>query len=86
MTVRDRVHGTNSEECAFLLRKWADILDIPSGPFVNEDLRAAADVLERLRAALGEIAREDHDEEAQPGPYSKIATAALEQNVSREVR
>jgi len=42
--------------------------------------------IERLRAALGEIAREDHDEEAQPGPYSKIATAALEQSASGEVK
>lgn len=47
-----KAHGTNAEECAFLLRKWADVLVIPSGPFVNEDLRRAADELDRLRAEL----------------------------------
>lgn len=31
-----------------LLRQWANVLDIPSGPFVNEDLRAAADAFEAL--------------------------------------
>ena len=37
-----------------LLLKWADCLEIPSGTFVNDDLRAAAAELTRLRADLAE--------------------------------
>ena len=33
-----------------LLRKWADVLDIPSGDFVNSDLRAAADHIDQVEA------------------------------------
>jgi len=33
------------------LRDWAGVLEIPSGPFVNEDLRLAADLIDRLAAA-----------------------------------
>lgn len=33
-----------------LLRKWADVLDIPSGDFVNQDLLRAADALTSLIA------------------------------------
>lgn len=33
--------------------------------------------IERLRAALKLIEIEDHDEEANPGPYSEIASKAL---------
>ena len=35
-----------------ILRRWAEILDIPSGPFVNADLRYAADTITRLRAEV----------------------------------
>ncbi len=33
-----------------LLLKWADCLDIPSGTFVNDDLRAAAAEIAQLEA------------------------------------
>lgn len=56
------------------LRKWAEVLDIPSGRFVNDDLLAAADAwdqaataleaaeaeIERLRAELDEIRQIAH--------------------------
>lgn len=36
-----------------LLRSWSKVLDIPSGRFVNEDLEAAADALEKAQGAGG---------------------------------
>ena len=41
-----------AEDIPAKLRAWADVLSIPSGPFLNEDLRHAAAEIERLRAAL----------------------------------
>lgn len=35
----------SAQEWADRLSKWADALEIPSGPFVNDDLRGAADFL-----------------------------------------
>jgi hypothetical protein len=36
------------------MEKWADVLNIPSGPFVNDDLRLAATRIRELEAALEE--------------------------------
>lgn len=38
-----------------LLRQWADTLSIPSGTFVNEDLRSAADTITTLRAQVAQL-------------------------------
>lgn len=48
----------SADEWAQRLRQWADALEIPSGPFVNDDLRGAADFLSRLTVSPlpGEIA------------------------------
>jgi hypothetical protein len=43
---------TNDFDIAKTLLKWAEVLDIPSGNFVNEDLRAGAAEILRLRAEL----------------------------------
>jgi len=41
-----------SEQIAELLDKWADVLDIPSGDFVKQDLRAAAEHIRSLHSTL----------------------------------
>lgn len=41
-----------SEDVAFRLRKWAEVLAIPSGKFVNQDMQHAADELDRLHSIL----------------------------------
>jgi hypothetical protein len=41
---------SHAAELVRLLRKWADVLDVPSGDFVNQDLRASADKIERMMA------------------------------------
>lgn len=38
--------------CAANLRRWAKALKIPSGDFVNEDLRQAADLLDNYAEYL----------------------------------
>lgn len=44
-----------------LLRKWAGVLTIPSGEFVNEDLRRAADAITALIAERDALAKRlDH--------------------------
>lgn len=42
-----------------LLRKWADVLAIPSGQFVNEDLRNAADAFAALASPAPAAAEGD---------------------------
>jgi hypothetical protein len=55
----DAVSDERLREIAKRLRQWADVLEIPSGDFVNDDLRAAADELNRRsvtsQASEGEV-------------------------------
>ena len=37
------------------LRSWAAALDIPSGPFANEDISAAADLIERQAEEIAQL-------------------------------
>lgn len=47
-----------SEHISSLIDKWADVLEIPSGSFVNEDLRGASAHILFLSAKLAEAERE----------------------------
>ncbi len=40
------------------LRSWAAALDIPSGPFANEDISAAANLIERQAEEIAELKAE----------------------------
>lgn len=44
----------NAPEIVLNLRKWGDCLNIPSGPFVNEDCKCAAACIEDIAEALRE--------------------------------
>lgn len=46
------VRVKNAPDVVSTILKWAAVLDIPSGPFVNEDLSNAAACIEDLAAAL----------------------------------
>ncbi len=37
------------------LRSWAAALDIPSGPFANEDISSAADLIERQAEEIAQL-------------------------------
>lgn len=51
-----RVVPKPASELSSNLRKWAAALDIPSGPFVNEDCRLAADTIDaQINAIQAEI-------------------------------
>jgi hypothetical protein len=43
---------THTDDLVASLLKWAEVLDIPSGDFVNEDLREGAAEIIRLRKEL----------------------------------
>lgn len=43
---------TEADTHAQRLRRWADVLNIPSGPFVNDDLRSAADYITAQEAEI----------------------------------
>lgn len=43
------------EKITGTLRSWAVALDIPSGPFANEDISAAADLIERQTEEIAEL-------------------------------
>lgn len=47
-----------SEHISSLIDKWADVLEIPSGSFVNEDLRGASAHILFLSAKLAEAERD----------------------------
>ncbi len=43
------------DDIAATMRKWANVLDIPSGRFVNEDCLRAAEEIETLRAIIANV-------------------------------
>ena len=49
--------------CASNLRRWAKALKIPSGEFVNEDLRYAADLLDNYAEYLKQFLSPQASEE-----------------------
>ena len=55
------------------LLEWANVLDIPSGDFVNEDLRLASRDITRLRTALAD--REAKLEKAREAlrPFARLS-------------
>jgi hypothetical protein len=53
--ILERINPTDGNIVA-LLNAWADCLEIPSGQFVNDDLRFAAAEITRLTARLEELA------------------------------
>lgn len=63
-------------DAAVRLREWADVLDIPSGTFVNDDLRWAAEEIERLRMALKPFS------EVPPGGYGPADRMVAELPIS----
>lgn len=65
-----------AEEVAKNLRDWANVLTIPSGEFVNNDLRYAADTLTAQAARLTELERAwDHENEARGHNHTRAIVA-----------
>jgi hypothetical protein len=49
--ILERINPTDGNPAA-LLRAWADVIELPSGSFVNDDLRFGADTITRLTAEV----------------------------------
>lgn len=43
------------DDIARVMHKWAAVLDVPSGRFVNEDCLRAAEEIETLRAIITNV-------------------------------
>jgi len=75
---------TEHRDFAAQLLAWAEILDIPSGEFVNEDLREAASEITRLNALVAKLGKvmkeiaETADIGLNIGPVISKARAAAE--------